>query len=131
MATRCRIAKVQDDGTVKSIYCHWDGYPEGVGKMLLQHYTNPDKVDELVAIGNISSLHETIEETTKEHYSPDKDESARIDESLVELTRKLDLMGEEYTYVFDTDYTGVYGWRVIETPYSQDLSDLLSKRGEI
>ena len=27
MATRSRIAKQNPDGTIKSVYCHWDGYP--------------------------------------------------------------------------------------------------------
>ena len=29
MATRSRIAIELSDGTVKSVYCHWDGYPDG------------------------------------------------------------------------------------------------------
>lgn len=122
MATRCRIAKVQDDGTVKSIYCHWDGYPEGVGTMLQEHYTNPDDIDKLIEIGGISSLRETLEETKKGHY---QDEGYRVDESVAELCSKLDKCGEEFTYLFDTDWTGAYLWKVIETPFARDLSDVL------
>ena len=35
MATRSLIAVQNADGTFLSIYCHWDGYPSGVGKDLL------------------------------------------------------------------------------------------------
>ena len=35
MSTRSRIAAVFPDGTFKSIYCHYDGYPAGVGRRLL------------------------------------------------------------------------------------------------
>ena len=32
MSTRSRIGVMMDDGTVKQVYCHWDGYvEEGVG----------------------------------------------------------------------------------------------------
>lgn len=56
MATRSTIAKVNDDGSITSIYCHWDGYPEGVGKTLKNHYTDVDKIDQLLALGWLSVL---------------------------------------------------------------------------
>lgn len=56
MATRSSITIKELDGSVKSIYCHWDGYPEGVGKILDEHYTDLEKVRELIALGNLSSL---------------------------------------------------------------------------
>ena len=56
MGTRSRIGRLNDDGTVDSIYCHWDGYLSANGKMLQEHYTNLAKVNELIALGNISSL---------------------------------------------------------------------------
>ncbi|MUN83853.1 hypothetical protein EZ054_13565 [Enterococcus faecalis] len=31
MGTRTAIFKEQADGTYQGIYCHWDGYIEGVG----------------------------------------------------------------------------------------------------
>ena len=56
MATTSRIGMEMPNGEVKSIYCHWDGYPEGVGATLQEHYTNPEKVEALIALGDISSL---------------------------------------------------------------------------
>jgi hypothetical protein len=56
MATRSRIAIEDQDGTVRSIYCHWDGYPEHHGPILLEHYTTQEKVESLIALGSISSL---------------------------------------------------------------------------
>ncbi len=35
MATRSNIGIVNEDGSITGIYCHYDGYPEYVGKMLL------------------------------------------------------------------------------------------------
>ena len=56
MATRSKIAIEDQDGTVRSIYCHWDGYPSHHGPILLEHYTTQEKVESLIALGSISSL---------------------------------------------------------------------------
>ena len=61
MATRSTIAIERADGTVARIYCHWDGYPEGVGATLKQHYTTPEKIEALIALGAVSSLDASIE----------------------------------------------------------------------
>lgn len=67
MSTRSRIGIIRlkpGSGTpeVESIYCHFDGYPEGVGQMLLDHWTTPEAVDELLALGDLSSLGSVIGE---------------------------------------------------------------------
>jgi len=58
MATRSRIGKLNDDGTVTSIYCHYDGYPEWTGRILDRHWSTPDKVDKLLSLGSTSGLDE-------------------------------------------------------------------------
>lgn len=57
MSTRSRIGIQDADGTIRSIYCHFDGYLEGVGAELAESYTDPAKVEALVALGNLSSLY--------------------------------------------------------------------------
>lgn len=64
MATRSTISIVDvktSKGKGRQIYSHWDGYPSGVGKTLLEHYQDADKVKQLIDLGNISSLREEIE----------------------------------------------------------------------
>jgi len=56
MSTRSRIGIVQPDGKVKSIYCHHDGYPSYNGKVLKESYSTPERIEKLMALGNISSL---------------------------------------------------------------------------
>jgi hypothetical protein len=56
MATRSRIAIETPAGKVRSIYCHWDGYPERNGKILFEHYSDPEKLTKLIELGAISSL---------------------------------------------------------------------------
>lgn len=52
MSTRCMIGLEMPDKTIKAIYCHYDGYPEGVGKTLQEHYADPDKVAKLMEMGD-------------------------------------------------------------------------------
>jgi len=61
MATRSRIAIENEDGTVTSIYCHWDGYPENNGKLLLEHYQDRKKTQKLIDLGSISYLAPDVE----------------------------------------------------------------------
>jgi hypothetical protein len=56
MATRSLIGKQNADGTVSMNYCHWDGYPENNGNLLVENYGSPFQVDELLALGDLSYL---------------------------------------------------------------------------
>ncbi len=56
MSTRSRIAIEKEDGKVESIYCHFDGYPEHNGVILQKHYTDREKTQKLIDLGDISIL---------------------------------------------------------------------------
>ena len=43
-------------GETYSIYCHWDGYPEGVGVALVNNFRDEDAVANLIAAGDCSSI---------------------------------------------------------------------------
>src|SRR6516162_476017 len=60
MSTNARIGYVTDHGDVRSIYTHWDGYPTHHGRILIEHYTNPDQVRALLDLGDLSSLGKTL-----------------------------------------------------------------------
>lgn len=67
MSTRSRIGVIRKQGgskspTVESIYCHFDGYPEGVGQMLLDHWTDFEDINRLIDLGDLSSLGSVIGE---------------------------------------------------------------------
>lgn len=61
MATRSRIAIENENGTVSSVYSHWDGYPSHNGHILMEHYKDRDKVQKLIDLGSLSSLAEEVE----------------------------------------------------------------------
>jgi len=47
---------------VRAIYCHWDGYLEHNGSILQKHYSASPKVNNLIALGDLSSLRPEIGE---------------------------------------------------------------------
>ena len=59
MAARAIIAKLANKG-IKAIYSHSDNYLEPTGKILDQHYHDVDKIDELIAHGDLSIINENI-----------------------------------------------------------------------
>lgn len=67
MATRSTIALEFADGIVQQVYCHWDGYLDHNGKILLENYSDPFKLRDLIDLGDISSLRPEIGE--KHHFS--------------------------------------------------------------
>jgi hypothetical protein len=67
MSTRSRIGIIRERPAlaaplVESIYCHFDGYPEGVGQTLIDHWTTTEKVLDLIELGDLSSLGSEIGE---------------------------------------------------------------------
>jgi len=62
MSTRSNIAIQKPDGTILSIYVHSDGYPDGVGQMLIDNYPTYGSSLRLFEHGDCSSLGSTLEE---------------------------------------------------------------------
>jgi len=63
MGTRSMIA-IQNPYSkdIRAVYCHWDGYLEHNGAILHKHYAASSKVNNLIALGDISSLRPEIGE---------------------------------------------------------------------
>ena len=73
MATRSNIGIVNDNGSVTGIYCHWDGYPEHNGKLLLKHYNTSGIVYKLMDLGNLSILDEKLYSTDIHTFNEPED----------------------------------------------------------
>jgi len=78
MATRCRIGMELEDGTIKHSYCHWDGYPTGVGKTLVEHYNDIEKVKELLSFGDMSYLAPEIYPSGETHSFDSSEENVTV-----------------------------------------------------
>ena len=55
MSTRARIGLELKDGSILSVYHHWDGYPEWLGRILKTHYNSRSLAAELIDGGDMSS----------------------------------------------------------------------------
>ena len=104
MATRGRIGLELSDGSILSIYNHFDSYPKGLGAKLVEHFNTKEKVQELIDLGDVSCIwtnagwnNETLPETGPLPYSArGEDCPPRLD------ANKYDYLadGEEYAYIF-------------------------------
>lgn len=81
MATRSFIAVQNADNTYTAVYCHWDGYPEGVGDRLARFYNSTERATDLISIGDFSALETSPELTVENRY----DISATTENTLEDL----------------------------------------------
>jgi len=51
---------MNEDGSITSVYCHWDGYPSHNGVILLENYQEPEKIKMLISLGDLSSLEKKL-----------------------------------------------------------------------
>jgi len=113
MGTRSRIGVMHGD-KVKSVYCHWDGYLEHNGRILLEHYDSA-KANHLVALGDLSSLDKNVDiPEGAEHsfqvpldgvttfYGRDRGETGtewKVAHTFKEFLDQCDNYGAEYYYI--------------------------------
>jgi hypothetical protein len=111
MATRSYIAKLQEDGNVKYIYCHYNGDVWHNGFILRDYYTEPAEVDRLLKLGDLSKLGPYI---GKKHdfasYRPNwctayiRDDGRRDDNCRARIAPLSEIeqnKGIDYSYLFD------------------------------
>lgn len=101
MSTRSYIAAKSADG-YQAVYCHWDGYPDYVGRVLCENYYDVDKVFQLMELGDMSCLKETISET--EFYGRDRGEDdveAAYHATLEDVAKTGRSRGAEYVYLYE------------------------------
>ena len=106
MGTRSRIGIQLKDDSILSVYHHWDGYPEWLGRILKTNYNSRDLASELIDGGDMSSCwNDTVwgkDRTDGNKYGPEyysargEDCPPRYDESMEKFLSN----GEEYSYIF-------------------------------
>lgn len=75
MATRSLIGKENEDGTITYVYCHFDGYIDGgVGETLYTIYNTPEAIDAFLALGDLSTLRDTLDSGATVAYHRDRGE---------------------------------------------------------
>jgi hypothetical protein len=108
MATRSRIGVQLKDGSVLSVYSHWDGYPEWNGKKLKEHFNSYEQAAELIDGGDISSLWTDKDWEQKEmesrtlYYAErgETDTEPNLDNSLQAFIKGVNDSWADYAYLF-------------------------------
>ena len=130
MSTRSRIGILQKDLSVKSVYHHWDGYPEWLGVTLEKQYNTEEKVAKLIDGGNMSSCwsdnqydeekQEFVKNDPRPEYYGGDDERPHDNESIQDFLKDAN-MSEEFLYLFTSE-----GWRAwsVRPQYDKDYNVL-------
>lgn len=112
MSTRSYIVRKTDEG-YEGVYCHWDGYPDYNGIILADCYSDEAKLADLISLGDISSLGQSIgqqhsfddrPEGVTTFYGRDRGEKniePRHYSSLDELFNAVVQTGCEFVYIYD------------------------------
>jgi hypothetical protein len=125
MSTRSHIGIKNTDGTVDYIYCHFDGYPEHNGKILKEYYNTQDKVNDLMELGDLSSLGEDIGEKHDfdnrvrgwcHAYGRDRGETG-VSVTKTTFDKLLADDNVDYLYIFDKDI-----WECYDTYYKNSIN---------
>ena len=125
----------------KSVYCHWDGYVDHNGRILLQHYDS-SKANHLVALGDLSSLRpdvfvaEGVEHSFEKpaediciFYGRDRGETGvdyKVDANFEDFLKACNDCDAEYYYIMKD---GV--WYVGDTYTGTKLSQKLTLLSEV
>ena len=100
MSTSCRIAIKLPNGSYRSVYCHFDGYEDRVGKILNQNYATEDAANWLINLGDLRLLsHKTIEFFLKDNHRQIGPTLSRSPTELSILAFEEDCV--DYLYVFE------------------------------
>ena len=105
MGTRSRIGIQLKDDSILSVYHHWDGYPEWLGKTLVEQYNSKEKASELIDGGDMSCCWSDSlwgEQLPEGEYAPEyyslrgEDCPPRLDNNMEEFFSD----NEEFGYVY-------------------------------
>ena len=114
MGTRSNIAYLKEDESVVVMYCHYDGYLDHNGRILLNHYNNEEEAQELVDNGYASSLSSTLEEINDGRVNTDKPETYKSLGNYISWN--VDPLFIEFIYLWRDDQWWVAWNSSVETP---------------
>ena len=114
MSTNSTISIENQDGSIKSIYCHWDGYTEHNGKILQKNYTTSEKIEELLNLGSLSFLGESTEKPVGHTfdnpvkgyciaYGRDRGTDGYDAVTYKTIKEMIEKAGQSYNYLFKND----------------------------
>ena len=134
MSTRSAIGYKTQQGKIRAVYCHSDGYVKHNGRILQDNYQAAYKIAQLIEMGDLSVLDAEIgvkidfeDRTTRAanrqclYYGRDRGEkdamfNAREFADTAEFVKEMENMDCEYFYLFN-----VREWTVCTTEFEGDF----------
>ena len=105
------------------IYCHWDGYTDGVGKELVENYNDYEKALQLISGGYTSSI-----DGDDVNYYMGWDREELWTDNHPRQTEKTEITAAwtEYAYIFDNGkwYVGIVNWDKDDNEAIEDVVEL-------
>lgn len=95
MSTNATVSILNEDKSVETIYCHWDGYVEGLGADLMKKFKTEESVRGLLEKGDMSYIGEHYADRGESRL----DVSSRKHQGLTEKVMRSDY--QDYNYFFD------------------------------
>lgn len=117
MSTRCMIGVMDKEGYITAVYCHHDGYPQGVGRTLLENY-NREKILEVIKCGPLDALGSTKENCL--FYDEDVNDYSIYD-NLEQFLNNGD--DHDWHYYLDIDNN----WHVIDMHWNDNTHQMYGK----
>ena len=126
MATRSFIGKLNKDDSITGIFCYWDGYPEHAGRILIDNYLTEQQVDQLLALGDLSSIAPTLAECESYSSRGEQGVEAKLYKDIQAFYEAGKGPWVEYYYVFNYDF-----WACWDSNMKRyDLNTLDSEKDE-
>ena len=129
MSTRSSIAVQHSDGTVSAIYCHFDGYIEGVGLTLHENFNDDASALNLVMRGNLSTVHGGVE-AYADRGEAWEDNAPKVYESFEQYKDNVqdDIGSNGFCYIFREGAWHAHGDSVNRSGKTYKLSRLIEIR---
>ena len=119
MGTRSNIAYAKEDNKIVASYCHYDGYIEHNGVMLLKYYNGEKQARDLVDNGYMSSLKPTIDGINEGRVHEDKPIEYRNEFIFM---NDLEALWVEFVYLFKESKWYVAESDSVKTPQAYNRS---------
>ena len=118
------------NGNILSVYHHWDGYPEWLGRILKQHYNKRSLIADLIMGGDMSSCYSDTgwdyddKRDPQPCYYSERGEHCppRLDKNFNEYFNNANSW-EEYCYIYTT--FGEWLCFEITKKYNEDYSEVI------
>ena len=127
MSTRAQVAYIDEDFTsIVTTYNHYDGYPDNLGKALLNHYDSDEKAKDIASSGYISYINpETGEVDAKHKDSPTVFRGDDIDTLLRMFYDHSNQASADYVYLYAGQWIDSKMYPMTQGEFVDNMTDEL------